>query len=108
MFKGKKELTLDLPILQENVINVLLWEEKDLPTFYLLLLDLTKKNSLFLLLSWLPIAVVGELAFPGHMTPVNAFCHWLVLSLKTQMLLVTLVVSQDWEMDQRTNLMKSF
>ena len=47
MFKGKKELTLDLPVLQENVINVLLWEEKDLPTFYLLLLDLAKKNPSF-------------------------------------------------------------
>lgn len=44
MFKGKKELNLDLAILQENVINVLLWEENDLPTFYLLLLALTKKT----------------------------------------------------------------
>ena len=45
MFKGKKKLNLDLPILQENIINVLLWEEKDLPTLYLLLLDLAKKTS---------------------------------------------------------------
>ena len=86
--------------------NILLWEKEGFSTFYVLPLYLAKilmRKKLFLLLSlvmsWLLIAIVGEL-----------YVSWSLAGSKfeNQRALGNLAVSQGWERDQRTNLMKYF